>query len=430
MNTAQDIYSDPAYKRSRIAYALQCTFEYFVAILAGDAFLAKLLTEMNIPDATIGIISSFISFAFLFQLAALFLVQHIRNVKRTATLFNTLSTLLFMCLYLLPFVPIGGGSKTVLVMSVILSAYFCNYLVTSVIFNWGNSFVNPTKRGTYSAGKEITSLIMGIIFILIVGHVFDYFEESGNILGGFMFIAIAIFIISIMNFISLLTIKGTAPMQKSEKTPFKEVLTNTVGNKNFVRVVITKSLWNFALYMSTGFMGVYKTKDLLFSVGAIQVINMVANLMRAAFSMSFGKFANKHGFARGLELGYSIAVATFLFNFLCTPSTRWCIVISTVLYNVALAGISQNQLNIIYSFVKREYFVQASAICNSISGIVGFVASLVGGKILSAVQAAENTVFGIHMYGQQFLSLISLVIAAIAVLYVHFVVSKQQAMIQ
>ena len=74
-------FSTPAFKRSRWAYTIECAFEYFIALLVSDVFLATLLAEMGIPDSVIGVISSLISFAFLFQLFSMLIVQHIRNVK-------------------------------------------------------------------------------------------------------------------------------------------------------------------------------------------------------------------------------------------------------------------------------------------------------------------------------------------------------------
>ena len=48
------IFQTPAYKRSRWAYILECAFEYFVALMVADAFLATLLTELGLNDAVIG----------------------------------------------------------------------------------------------------------------------------------------------------------------------------------------------------------------------------------------------------------------------------------------------------------------------------------------------------------------------------------------
>ena len=71
------------YKLSRKAYVAQCTFEYFISILVTDAYLAKMLSHQGISDAMIGIISSFVSLAFLFQLSAIFLVDRVKNTKKT-----------------------------------------------------------------------------------------------------------------------------------------------------------------------------------------------------------------------------------------------------------------------------------------------------------------------------------------------------------
>ena len=51
---------------------MQAAFEYFIAILVSDAYLAKLLTHIGLDDSLIGIIASLISAAFLFQLTAVF----------------------------------------------------------------------------------------------------------------------------------------------------------------------------------------------------------------------------------------------------------------------------------------------------------------------------------------------------------------------
>ena len=125
--TSKDLYSTKDYKRTRSAYALECTFEYFVALLVSDAYLSNLLSYMGIGDGTIGIISSLISFAFLFQLLAIFAVKHITNVKKTAIFFHFASQLLFMSLFLIPFLPMAREYKTVTVIFCVIFAYLGNF---------------------------------------------------------------------------------------------------------------------------------------------------------------------------------------------------------------------------------------------------------------------------------------------------------------
>lgn len=63
-----DIYKSPEYRRSRVAYHIQCVTEYLAGLLVADAFLAKLLKNIGLSDSTIGIVASLMSLAFLIQL--------------------------------------------------------------------------------------------------------------------------------------------------------------------------------------------------------------------------------------------------------------------------------------------------------------------------------------------------------------------------
>jgi hypothetical protein len=79
-----------------------------------------------------------------------------------------------------------------------------------------------------------------------------------------------------------------------------------------------------------------------------------------------------------------------------------------------------------FSYVEESYFVEATAIKNSIGGLCGFVASLIAGELLSAIQENGNMLFGMPLYAQQVLSAIAAVIAVCSILYIHFVLQKQK----
>lgn len=434
MNSMKQIQTEPTagYKRSRWAYCLECMFEYFVSLLVADAFLAKLLSAVGMDDASIGIISSFISLAFLFQLFSIFVVQKIQNTKRFMILIHTASNLFFMSLYIIPLLPFAGAWNRGLMVVCILAAYFGKYFVTSMIFKWGNSFVDAHRRGDFSAVKEMISLASGIVMTLILGYVIDAFEAADHLYGGFIFAAGAIFIFSVCDLICLLLIKkeNKIPSQQQESIPLREVIKNTMGNRNFRSVVYLNILWSVARYATVGFLGTYELGELAFAVGTIQVINMIGNAGRFCLSRPFGKFSDRFSYAKGMELALLVAAIGFGANMFTTPGSRWLIVMYVLFYNVSLAGLGANMQNVTYSYVDSKYFVQATAIKDSIGGICGFCASLAASKILQAVQANGNRLFGMTIYGQQVLSAISFLLLLVAIVYTHFVISKQKVMIQ
>ena len=92
---------------------------------------------------------------------------------------------------------------------------------------------------------------------------------------------------------------------------------------------------------------------------------------------------------------------------------------------MSLAGSNQNSFNIVYSYTDREVFSEAMAIKASVGGLVGFAASLAGSRILAAVQANGNRVFGLPIRGQQVLACLSLILTIAAILYTRIVVERQ-----
>ena len=431
MNITENKFESKVYKRSRKMYVGQCTLDYFVTLLVADAYLAKLMTNIGISDSTAGIISSCVSFAFLFQLFSIFLARKIKNTKKTVITFHTVSQAAYFALYLVPFTPFSTEVKTWIIAGGIMFGYISRYLVESILFKWANSFVEPSKRGIFSANKEMVSLITGILFTLALGWIIDKYEAVGNITGGFIFISISIFILTVLNFLALVGIKNDTDEKTEENyVPIKEVVKNTLGNKNYLNIVLLMIMWDIARYLTIGFLGTFKTKDLLLTVGTVQVINMIANLGRFFISKPFGRYSDKHSYASGIKLAFIIAAVGFFANIFTTQSTWWCIIIYSIMYNVSMAGSNQNLSNITYSYVKAEHFVAAMAIKNSIGGLFGFGASLVGSRILAYVQANGNTFMGIPMYGQQLLSAISFIIILISIAFIHFVIEKQKVMLQ
>lgn len=430
----QAAFETPQYKRSRRAYMFECTFEYFVSLLVTEAFLANLLSEMGISDALIGIISSFASLSFIVQFFSIFVVKRIANTKRFAILFHSTSQLFFAFLYVIPFLPCNRDVRELLVIISVLTAYFGNYFVTSIIYQWGNSFVFPYVRGAFGATKEMISLATGMTMTLTVGYVLDRFDANGNVYGGFLFSAIAIFIFSVCDFICLMLIKNRIKTteERSEIGSVKDILKNTLGVRSFRNVVVLNAIFKIAQYMTVGFLGTYMINDheLAFSVGTVQLIAIAGNLTRFFASRPIGKYSDRRSYAKGIELGLILLALSFAACVFTTPSTRYLIILHMMLFCASAAGTTQNFFSVTYGYVEEKYLSSAMAITNSIGGVCGFLASLLASRLLKSVQEGGNTFLGISLYGQQLLGLISFAISIGAVLFCHFVVEKQKSEIR
>ena len=427
----EDVFHSRTYVQSKYAYIFFCGFEYFVTLLMNDSFLARLLSSMGLSDDTIGVVSSIISMAFLFQLLTLLLMKRLKNVKKLVIVGECGSLLFFGAVYLLPLTGFSVQAKTVLVFVLITAGYFSKYLVSSILYKWANSYVSPNKRAAFSGFKEMTSVLAGIGITLSAGLLMDHYTDTGRLEGAFIIIAATILFFDLLCFISLLLVKdGTVTSGDTRKQSMKSVFRNTLGNAAYRKMVLMTTIADAPRFLAVSFFGTYKNKELMMNMSLVSVVNIIGSVMYVLFAQPMGRYADKTSYARGLRLCNTFALAAFAVAIFCVPSTWYLMIVFQVLFGIHNAGKYANTNNIIYSYADQEYFVQAMSIRSAISGIFGFLCALLGGKLLSSVQTAGNQIFGVPVYGQQVLSLLSAALLIFSIFYDKFVLEKQKILVQ
>ena len=393
-------YGSPRFRRGRGAYVAQCTLEYFISILSTDVFLSKLLKSIGCSDAFTGVLSSVISFAFLFQLLTVPLAARLTRVKKTVTALDAASQLLFTSIYAVPFLPIGASGKAAAAAAALLLGYFTLYLNNSFAYRWGNAFVAPENRARFSAGKEMVSLFTGIFFTLGAGFASDALEEKGN--GGqFLFLGGVMAVAALLNLFCFTRMEDLPIRDTEEKQNVREILRRVFGSRGFRAAAFLTALTEFARYTVVGFLGTYKTEQLGLSLSRVQMINVLASMGRFAVSRPFGVYSDKNGYARGYFYGNLLTAASFLCGIFTAPGTKWLIIPATVLFHMSYAGTNQNTFQMLYAFVDNDAVAPALALAGSIRGVSGFCASLFGSALLKTAERRANTLFGRTVYGQQ-----------------------------
>ena len=92
-------------------------------------------------DTLTGILTSFVSLGFGFQIIAVFLANK-RPVKRWVTLLHCLNQLAFALIYFIPLAPISHEMKNFLFVAFLLIGYILTNVVNSPKINWFMSLVD------------------------------------------------------------------------------------------------------------------------------------------------------------------------------------------------------------------------------------------------------------------------------------------------
>lgn len=423
-----ELYDSAAYRRSRAAYVTQCALGYFVTLLVSDAYVAKLLLEAGIDAATVGVISTLEQLSCVPALFAIVLDKYEKSAKQTLLITRALSMFLFAVLYLVPFMAAARPVRTFLAIIVMFGGHFCLQLTEPEYVKWSYQFVKPDRRSRFSAAKQMISLLSGVVFTFLIGMLFDRYEADGRLRDVFLTAALMICVINLLSTVCLCMMskdkRNTAPVSSGGAMILKD-LKNLFADRRFLHVVILTTLFSFGQYLTNGFMGTYKTVELAFSVGTVQLINAFGFLGRFVISMPVGAYSDRRSYAKGYTLSLLFMALAFCAGTVTRPNTRGLIVVYTLLYYFGLAGTGYNTINMCYSCVSAENVVPALAIRGCVSGVCAFAASLLGSAIMKSVLRAGNRLFGLPVYGQQVLSLLSLLTIAAAIVYAKKVVEKE-----
>lgn len=406
------------YALSRFLYILEAALEYFISLLVTGAYLAKITSAIGMSDTLTGILTSFVSLGFGFQIIAVFLANK-RPVKRWVTLLHCLNQLAFALIYFIPLAPISHEMKNFLFVAFLLIGYILTNVVNSPKINWFMSLVEDKRRGAFTANKEMVSLIGGMIFSFSMGYVIDNLESAGNINGAFVVCGVSIFILMLLHSATLIFSKEK-PVEANEACSVKQLLKELLTDKNLFKVILVSVLWSVVNYASTPFYGSYQIKELGFTMTFVSILSAAYAIVRTIFSRPMGKFADKYSFAKMLNICFSIALAGFIVNIFTVPANgKVLYTVYYMLYAVAMAGINSATINLIYDYVDKEKRTGALALKSTICGFAGFFTTLIVSPLVSYVQKNGNRLFGINIYAQQIVSVISAILLVVLLVYLN-----------
>lgn len=414
-------------RRSRHAHVIVASVEALIKATMSGVFFTLLVKQLGVSDAVTGILSNVVSFGCAVQVFSAAFVGRLRSLRTGAAIFQTLKHLLYAFLYLLPFLPMPAGARIPVFAVVYALATVSGNLITPARFHWMMSFVRLDERGIFTAHKDMISLVLTIVYNLAMGRVVDHFTALGRPDIGLQLCAATIVILTVTDTVSLLrSADAPAVLENVRKTPsFLSSLRTNFSNRSFVLVILMGMAWNFFDPFSRVYHNVYLLQELECSVTFIVIAGMAGNLIRLALSVPMGRYADRFGFDRSVALGFGLAALSNLLLVFWRPENGAALyLIYQLPFAAALAALTGGLMNIIMQYVPPKDRVGAQGLYAATNGTLNFLGTLAGGGLLAMIQKNGNALFGISVYAQQVLSLVSALGMLVLVFYVRRVVEK------
>ena len=389
-------------KRSRRFYIAEAALEYLIAILVAGSFLATLTKELGFSDSLTGILSSFISLGCLFQLLSVALRP--KKVKGVVIGLSVANQLLFMMLYVVPVFPVDRNVKIGLFILFIFAAYLLYYIAHPKKVNWLMSLVADGNRGSFTANKEIVSLISGMVFSFVMGSVSDHYAAIGKSRTAFVIMAVVIFTLTVAHTLSMVfTVEKQVAQTHTESLlhSMKAVL----QNKKVLRITLVFVMYHIAIGVCTPFYGTYQISELAFSLQFVSLLTILSGVARIFVSRFWGKYADKRSFAAMMEKCLGIMVLAFLCAAMAVPANgKLMFILYYIFYGIAMGGVNSALTNLVFDYASYETRADSLAICQAIAGIAGFLCTLAASGLVEFIQQNGNCLWGVPIYAQQVVS--------------------------
>lgn len=351
-----------------------------------------------------------------------------RRLKTFVVIFSVLNQLLFLCLYVVPFFNLPSAVKTLLFVVIIITAYLVYNIAHPKKINWMMSLVDDSIRGRFTANKEIVSLVTGMALTFLMGNIVDYFKEKGDIKTAFIICGVTIFVLMVGHTLSMLFINEVEEEISPNKKKMLSQIGETFKNKDIQKITLLFVLWYVTKGVSEPFNSVYMIKELDLSLTFISILSMLQAVFWVLCSRAFGAYADKYSFAKMLRICFIFALLGFIAVAVAVPSNgEVAFAVHYITHGIAMAGINSALINLIFDYVPHENRADSLAVTQSLSGLAGFLTTLAAGVLVTYIQQNGNTLFGISIYAQQVLNIISCIGVVVIILFLQLgIINKKK----
>ena len=204
----------------------------------------------------------------------------------------------------------------------------------------------------------------------------------------------------------------------------KDILKNTFGSKSFLHMLLFYILWQVALFITNNFWGLYKLKELQFSISTVQLINTACNILAMLLVRPLGKLADKYTHSLFMKFALMGYVISFSIGAFTSPDCTWLAVVQALVAAVPGTIMGSAFFNVLLDYTGATYYMYSIALVNCVSNACGFGISIIAAWLLKLIQSTGNTLFGMTIYAQQVLAAISALLTLGLLGYAHFVLTK------
>jgi MFS family permease len=390
--------------------------------LTAGMFLTSYALYIGLNDFGIGFLSAIPAFFTGFAFLSIYLVKIFGSRRRLCVLFSGIGRGVFLLF----------GITLQLRIPVSHSIFFILIAIHNILMNiagnawqsWMSDLVPKERRGRYFGVRNTLLNLVGMITNIIGGKILDIHRLAGSLEHGLGLLFTGASVSSTTAAIVLNkqpephSIGDIPHLIRFIKAPLKDV--------NFVNLLKFISFWYLLAGIASPFYLVHMITNLNMSYTQIAFYSIIAGVMGMLCQIVWGKAIDRFKSKPVLTFNFFGAAFLPLLWLFASIDNLWPLWIDALFTGVFWSGINLSLFNIVFSLtdekkLKESYF----AVFTAISGVCGFMASLLGGLIAQILSSMTIHILGMSLVNYHLLFAFASVVRFISLFFLSKVEERE-----
>ena len=364
--------------------------------LTAGVFLTGFLVQLGASNLAVGLLAA-VPFAVQFlQLPAVVLVERLRARRTIAAVAAGIGRTFLLVAATAPFL---GATAGIITLVVSVAFYQAMAAIAGCAWNsWMRDLVPESDYGRFFGRRAMATTALATALALLGGVLIDWWTRAmpgrpALVYTGLFIVSAAVGFLGVW----LLSITPDQPMPPvAQHTRIVTLLTTPFRDRNFRRLIVFLSSWNFAANLAAPFFVVYMLRTLGYSMTIVVVLTTASQLSNLAALGLWGnlidRFSNKAvlEIAAPLFLGCMLAW-TFTGLGWVGPATLYLLLTIHVLMGIATAGVALASGNIVMKLSPAGQATAFLATGSVVSATCAAMAAVIGGLCADFFAAHQLT---------------------------------------
>ncbi len=368
----------------------------------GDKYIAPFAIAINASSPLVAMFSSISGL--LGPLSQLFGSKLIEKSSRKKIMLRTvgLEMLMWLPLIAIAFLFFKGILTNTLPLLLLLS--FALYIILANMghpawFSWMGDIVNKKKRGKFFSKRNFILGFVAVVLALSVSFFLDYFEQNNWTMYGFMILFGLAFFMEIFRWKSFKQqYEPKIKLEKGYYFSFWKFIKKSPKN-NFGKFSIYRLFLTLSTAISGPLLAIYLLRYLEFKYSTYMIIILAGTAISLIVLQLLGKFADKYGNYRLIEIS-SIILIFIPVLWILNSSPIYLVLVPATLNGIAWAGLHLSEGNFIYDNISQQKRGIAISYYNMFWGIGIFVGAAIGALLIKYLNTSFiEPLFAIFIIG-------------------------------